>query len=135
MHLTYLPSEPTPTALDIVWCRFPYEELPDQPGPKPRPALVRSVRRKNNKLAVEVAYGTSNMSRYGRRILYVCNLRDMMAAQLPQATAFDLDRRLVLPWAEEFFSGRQPGQSPIIGKLPPQSIEQLTMLQTIRPGR
>ena len=39
---TYYPLVTLPRPLDIVWCRFPKDEKPSRPGPKPRPALVRS---------------------------------------------------------------------------------------------
>jgi hypothetical protein len=47
-----------PAPGDIVWCLFP--EIPDiEPGPKPRPALVMSVERREDGDLVSVVYGTS----------------------------------------------------------------------------
>ena len=52
---------PQPEAGDIVWCHFPY--LPKlTPGPKPRPALVVSVKEREESqigYRVFVVYGTS----------------------------------------------------------------------------
>ena len=47
-----------PAPSDIVWCLFP--EVPDiEPGPKPRPALVLRVERRDDGDLVSVVYGTS----------------------------------------------------------------------------
>ena len=43
---------------DIVWCLSP--EIPDiKPGPKPRPAFVLSLERRDDGDQVSVVYGTS----------------------------------------------------------------------------
>jgi len=52
-----------PAPGDIVWCLFP--EVPDiEPGPKPRPALVIRVDRRQDGDLVSLVYGTSkNLTR------------------------------------------------------------------------
>lgn len=120
-------------ALDVVWCHFPYVEFPSQPGPKPRPALVRSTARRSDGIYVEVAFGTSNHARYSDRDLYVANMRDMAAAGLPQATIFMLDRTVILPWAEEWFTKRADGTGPVVGHLSDQS--QVYLRYLIRQNR
>ncbi len=47
-----------PAPGDLVWCLFP--EIPDTaPGPKPWPALVMCVERREDGDVVSVVYGTS----------------------------------------------------------------------------
>lgn len=125
---TFYPPLTIPTALDIVWCRFPLVEDPDNPALKPRPALVRRVMRKNDHVFVEVVYGTSNRSRYSDLDLYVANFVDMMECGLPQATIFTLGRTVILPWAEEWFSKREGGTGPVIGRLNGRMREYLNHL-------
>lgn len=125
----FLPITTIPTALDVVWCRFPFTEIPDQPGPKERPALVRSVKRtKDGFIYVEVCYGTSKLNQSSGCDLYVGNMREMALAGLPQATAFQLNRCVTLPWAEDFFATRAGHQTPVVGHLGPTSIEYLRHL-------
>ena len=92
-------------------------ETPETPPLKARPALVRRKLRKDDKIALEVSYGTSNLERYSTRDLYVANLNEMIDAGLPQATLFLLGRTIILPWAEEWFSKRDDGTGPVIGHL------------------
>ena len=114
---TYYPVHLAPAALAVVWCHFPLVETPETPPPKARPALVRRKLRKNDKIALEVTYGTSNPERYSGRDLYIANLNDMIDAGLAQATLFLLGRTIILPWAEEWFSKRHDGTGPVIGHL------------------
>ena len=122
---TYYPAHLAPEALSVVWCHFPLIEAPETPPPKARPALVRRTLRKDDKVSLEVTYGTSNPERYSGRDLYVANLNDMIDAGLPQATLFLLDRTIILPWAAEWFSKRDDGTGPIIGYLNSRSQEYL----------
>lgn len=117
-----------PGALDIVWCHFPIVEQPDHPGPKPRPALVRRVFNKEGRVYLEVCYGTSNLSKYSNRDLYVANLNDMIEAGLYQATVFHLDRTVTLPWSKEWFTTQKDGRGPIVGSLSARSREYLKKL-------
>ena len=117
-----------PTALDIVWCRFPFIEDPNNPGPKPRPGLVRRVLRKDQHIYVEVSFGTSNPKRYSERDLYIANFNDMAECGLPQATLFLLDRTVILPWAEEWFSKCEDGSGPVIGQLNATCREYLRLI-------
>lgn len=132
---TYYPLVNSPRSLDIVWCRFPTAEMPSRPGPKQRPALVRSVLidKSHTKLRVEVTYGTSVLKTDTRFLdLVIANATDLAEMCLPQATRFDLDCTVVLPWAEEFFVPR-PGQpTPIIGHLNMAAISQLETLKVMR---
>ena len=108
---------------DIVWCHFP--DLPRRnPGPKPRPGLVCDVTRREDGVAVTVAYGTSQglqrlhrgefaITKHGSPAAYV-------SAGLSFDTKFDLRQSVELPWNEDFFAvpARAPhGQHPKLGSL------------------
>ena len=114
---TFYPARESPAALDIVWCRFPRIEDRNNPGPKPRPALVRKVLNKGGNFYVEVAFGTSNPKRYSDHDLFIGNLAAMNDFGLPQATIFLLDRTAVLPWAKEWFTKMDGDRGPVIGHL------------------
>jgi len=133
----YYPVHTMPTMLDVVWCRFPEQENPKQPGPKPRPALVRAVYmyRDHSRVALEVTYGTSKVSRIGVLDLQISNAEEMAFAGLPQATGFRLDKTATLPWCEEFFIPRDGQKSPIVGHLHDRSIAQLEALKVARRGK
>lgn len=123
---SYLPFVTVPTALDIVWCRFP--ELGLNPGPKCRPALVRSVAlTEGHKHAfVEVCYGTSKLkSDLHPDDLIIQNAAQLNLLGLPQATRFELSKTIWLPWASEFFEARKGCKTPIIGHLTNREIGQL----------
>src|SRR5665213_4334038 len=60
---------------------------------------------------VHVIYGTSKLKAATRPLdFFVSNYQDMHDAGLYQATRFDMDTHLWLPWAEEFFS---PASAPV----------------------
>lgn len=116
------------TTYDVVWCHFPEIENPDSIGPKPRPALVRRPLTLDGNLYVEVAFGTSKTYRYSDLDLWISNYRDMQAIGLPQATIFQLNRLVVLPWAEEWFVKREDETGPVVGHLTEFSLEHLRFL-------
>lgn len=130
--LTYWPAHTSPVPLDIVWCRWPFE---DGGGFKDRPALVRTLKLYDNqtKLGVEVAYGTSKLKPGLREHdLVISNAEEMAAAGCAQNTRFDLDRCLWLPWCKEFFVCRDGDQTPIVGHLHARTIQQLEFVKTVR---
>src|SRR5688572_29973401 len=100
---SYLPLHNLPRGLDVVWCRFPEADI-SKPGPKPRPGLVRSVElsEDHKRARLEVCYGTSQLKKdlfpYD---LFIENTAQMNVLGLPQATRFEIDRTLLLPWASE----------------------------------
>ena len=127
-----------PSALDIVWCHFPEDNDLGKPGPKPRPALVRAVKlnQQRTRAEIEVTYGTSKLKSFQRPFdLVISNAGDLAAMKLPQATRFDLDNTIWLPWAEEWFKGRVHGQSPIIGPLSQEYRRLLAELKEARSYR
>jgi len=121
-----------PRPLDIVWCHFPIDEMPGVPAPRARPALVRCVllAQGHTHAFVEVTYGTSNLKIFQRRRvdLIIQNDSELCGMGLPQATRFDLERTVTLPWASEFFVGRTANQSPVIGHLSKRYCEMLGRL-------
>lgn len=108
---------------DIVWCNFP--ELPrDNPGPKPRPALVLAVTEYDGGATVMVAYGTSKKISDMRQGQFAIRKLDSKVAYetagLAYDTKFDLCNRVELAWNSRFF-GVPPrpafGQTPKLGSL------------------
>ena len=124
----FRPAYLAPTALDVVWCRFPLVEDPKSPGPKERPALVRRVLLADGGTYLEVVFGTSNPRSYSERDLYVANVSDMVDAGLPQATVFQLGKTAVIPWAEEWCAKRADSTGPVVGHLNQRCREYLKHL-------
>jgi hypothetical protein len=109
-----------------------------KPGPKPRPGLVRSVllNHDHTKAAVEVCYGTSKLKKDLFPLdLFIENAAQLNLLGLPQATRFEIDRTLQLPWAKEFFEPRDGTKTPIIGRLTEDEIAQLETLKRIRAAQ
>lgn len=106
----YYPVSTLPAPFDIVWCRFPDHLDLGNPGPKSRPALVLTTAISENGMTPEVQaiYGTSKLKKDTRRHdFFVTNYQEMYDAGLHQATRFDLDQILWLPWSEEFFKAKK----------------------------
>ena len=112
-----------PAPGDIVWCLFP--EVPGmEPGPKPRPALVMRVERKEDGEVLSVVYGTSQNLRPLRRGEFAIT-RDnhpgaYALAGLAYDTKFDFKTMVDLPWSEGYFKvpPRSPhGNTPKLGTL------------------
>ncbi len=102
-----------PAPGDIVWCLFP--EVPDiEPGPKPRPALVMTVERREDGDLVKVVYGTSqHMTRLKTGEIAITQAKYPAAyslAGLTYDTKFDFKVILELPWSDRYF------------KVPPRSL-------------
>lgn len=133
---TYLPLRSIPRPLDVVWCRFPFDEAgPNQPGPKSRPGLVGAVllNRSHTRAFVEVTYGTSRRTVADAPLdLPVVTNAEMTVAGLQRATCFILDRMVVLPWCREFFGKRNDGLGPVLGHLSPTTVMQLEALKVMR---
>ncbi len=130
---TYYPVNTVPTPGTIVWCRWPFEDDPDEF--KERPALVRAVllSKDHTKAMVEVVYGTSKLKQDERFFdLIIMNLTEMLEAGLPKATRFDLDKCQTLPWAEELFVCRDGNKTPASGHLTQSAQEQLREVLEIR---
>ena len=113
---------------DVVWCNFPYREMPGKPGPKPRPAIVRAVflNRRSGRSSVEVAFGTSQKTDklYKGEVL-VATPSGMRAAGLDLPSKFDLGRAVRLPWARAFFTIIPGGGRLVMGSLHPADMTAL----------
>lgn len=123
--LDWWPAGTVPAGPSIVWCNFPGHLNLGEPGPKARPALVFKSRYAaeppDGRFLVLVAYGTSKLKVGKRPHDFVIGNQTLMdALRLPQATRFDLDNMLWLPWAREFFCSRAPeerGATPTLSVL------------------
>jgi len=82
---------------------------------------------------LEVAYGTTNLKTGLRPLdLRITNFEDLAEIGLPQATRFDLDRTIELPWCKEFFAPYKGYSTILVGKL---NTKQKLRLQAIRQRR
>lgn len=122
----YFPVTTLPAPYDIVWCRFPLDEIPG-PGPKSRPAIVKqALQDEEGNPWVNVMYGTTKLRmRENPFDFYVSNMTEMDHAGLFHATRFELKRCKIVPWAEEYFAKLRGYPSPVIGRLSPHSIRML----------
>jgi hypothetical protein len=144
VELEWWPEGTIPAPASIVWCNFPQTPDLGKPGPKARPGLVFRVRyadkSPDGRFYVLIAYGTSK-TKVGKRPFdfTLANSSTLDVLRLPQATRFDLDNVLWLPWAKPFFMPRRPDEpyaTPIVSVLPAALQETLkwTMLDRERHG-
>jgi mRNA-degrading endonuclease toxin of MazEF toxin-antitoxin module len=112
-----------PAPGDIVWCLFP--EVPDiEPGPKPRPALVIRVDRRQDGDLVSLVYGTSkNLTRLRSGEVAITQSKNPAAyalAGLAYDTKFNFKVIVELPWTDRYFkvpTRNLHGNTPKIGTL------------------
>ncbi len=112
-----------PAPGDLVWCLFP--QTPDTaPGPKPRPALVMGVERREDGDVVSVVYGTSqNVTRLKTGEVAITQATHPAAyslAGLAYDTKFDFKVIVQLPWTDRYFKvpvRNRLGNTPKIGTL------------------
>jgi hypothetical protein len=136
---TYFPLSTLPAPYEVVWCRFPHHPDLGDPGPWPRPALIRnSAVDENGNGEVEVVYGTTNLKFATRKFDFIVSKQtEMDLCGLWRATRFDLDNLVWLPWAEEWFETLPTCSSPILGRLSDEAIRmlQLTLAYKQRDGQ
>ncbi len=127
MPFAYYPLSTAPAPYDIVWCRFPYEEAPDKPGPEPHPGLIRQAfADQNGNPWVEVVFGTSkDPLRSGNEYFTISKVSEMNACNLKYATRFCFRKCMQLPWSEEYFEALRGQPTPIIGRLTDYGIKLL----------
>ncbi|MCF8208023.1 MAG: type II toxin-antitoxin system PemK/MazF family toxin [Rhodoferax sp.] len=112
-----------PAPGDIVWCLF--SEVPDiEPGPKPRPAIVMSVERREDGDLVSVVYGTSqHLTRLKTGEVAITQVKHPAAyalAGLAYDAKFDFKEIVDIPWSDRYFKVpvRNPhGNTPKLGTL------------------
>jgi hypothetical protein len=133
----YYPVSTLPAPFDIVWCRFP--EHPDlgEPGPKPRPGLVRNVATDDEGFGeVQLVFGTTTLKMTSRRFdFFVTKQSEMDSCGLYRATRFDLDCVAWIPWASEWFDVLPGYSSPVIGHLTANGIKLLQVSLSLKQGR
>ena len=85
--------------------------------------------RKTGDIAVEVAFGTSNLKldRHLPHQLIVSHRNDLREAGLAVPTRFDLTLVKILPWAGEFFAPPRSGAGAIIGRL--SAVNRLDLIE------
>ena len=133
MTHTYYDPKTLPRPGDVVWCRFPFRDMPGKPGPKPRPAIVRAVflDRRRSRCSVEVAFGTSKKTdRLYRGEFSIASPSGMRAAGLEAPPKFDLARSVRLPWTREFFTAKPGRTRLILGSLHPSDT--IALLRTTK---
>jgi hypothetical protein len=112
-----------PAPGDIVWCLFP--EVPDiEPRPKPQPALVMRVERRQDGDLVRLVYGTSkNLTRLSSGEVAITQSKNPAAyalAGLAYDTKFNFKVIVELPWTDRYFkvpTRNLHGNTPKIGTL------------------
>ena len=116
---TCYPLSTAPAPYDTVWCRFPYNEAPNQPGPVPHPGLIRQAfADQDGNPWVRVVYGTSvEPFRTGNQYFSVAKLVDMDMCGLKCATRFCLARTSEVPYCVEYFPSAPGKETPILGHM------------------
>lgn len=127
MTWAYFPISTLPAPYDLVWCRFPDHVSLGNPGPKPRPALVRNAAvDEDGRGEVELVYGTTKLKLSSRKFDFVIsNPYEMNNCGLYRATRFDLDNVVWVPWAAEWFEARPGTDSCVIGHLSDNAVKML----------
>ena len=107
---------------DLVWCNFPEFDR-QQPGPKPRPAIVISVDEKRDGCMVQVIPGTSqriDQLYAGEFAILKTNPAAYKLAGLSAETKFQFVNMMNLPWTSNFFKVPplpRYGETPVLGSL------------------
>ena len=131
-----------PRAGALVWCLFPQDKQLE-PGPKPRPALiitVKAVLNADQQYAVRVVYGTSkkvDALRSGEFLIDRSDSEAFQLAGLSYPTKFDLSQIAELPYNSEWFSippRPRHGQNPKIGILHPSLVPRLKAAREAAKG-
>jgi hypothetical protein len=119
----YYPPDSLPVAFDIVWCRYPYDESPDEPGPIQHPTIVRQpLFDEDGNPHVRVIYGTSQEPLI-RGAEFFTVATDLRRSGLSKPTRFCIDREARVPWAEEYFDPSISGR-PRLARLAPEAIRE-----------
>ncbi|TBX74481.1 hypothetical protein E0I74_26980 [Rhizobium laguerreae] len=108
-----------PAAFSIVWCRFPYEERPGEPGKDLRPCLVRKsytaeIEVDGKKLLtglIDTVYGTKQIDKFPPpRGFHIERKEDKQELGLVYDTVFQLDNVLKLAWTRSYFGPDKSGK-------------------------
>lgn len=102
-----------PVAFDIVWCKFPYRQFGNAPGPVARPCLVRKPYTHVTRIEgkdylvgyVDTIYGTKQIDKFvPPRGFLIENDDEKKVCGLKVDTVFDLKDHAILPWSPIYFS-------------------------------
>jgi hypothetical protein len=112
-----------PELWDVLLCKFPEAGASaGKPGSKARPVFVAGIGETGKKeCVVKVVYGTTQKTDalFAGEFLIdpASDSADCLRAGLIRKTKFDLNRRAILPYNEEFFSCAHGMTSPLLGSL------------------
>jgi mRNA-degrading endonuclease toxin of MazEF toxin-antitoxin module len=109
-----------PVVGDIVSCKWPELDAPNQAGPKARPCLVLgSAKAGNGLLFLVVAACTSKRVKTAKAATEIALIaeRDYKSAGLNDPTRFELTNRQLLPYVHSFFRANSHDTA-IMGRIP-----------------
>lgn len=108
-----------PPSGTIVWCRFPCEEAPNNPGPTSRPCLiVKHLEIRGVKLP-GVAYGSAQDTKKQPEAHEIHVARSAANNLTELFTRFDFLKTAPLYWAAVFFAPESGYTSLVLGVLTP----------------
>jgi hypothetical protein len=95
---------------EIIWCKFPFDNAVS-PNNEFHPSLVGGILwiRKLKWWGLDVIYGSSKqLDRRGGVDFMIQDINIVKDLGLSRPTRFDLGRRLVFPWSDDFFGEEMP---------------------------
>lgn len=114
-----------PVLGEVCFAKFPYDESPDDPGPKSHPVVILALRRKEP-FSLFVAYGSSQKLDTVQPWDVVLSTEEANEVGLARSTRFHLDRRLWLPYDDVWFERAFGRPTPRIGSLPSIAMKRLS---------
>lgn len=112
--MAWHPLSQLPKIHDVIWCKIPFRETPDVPGPH-HPCVVRSIERYDplGQAIIHVTRGTSKLKKELRADydLIIERPEELEVCGLEEPTRFDLDdaQNLVpCDWSSDFFPDPNP---------------------------
>lgn len=122
MPFEFYPTETLPKAFDILRCRYPYDETPDEPGPELHPIVVRQPLTDSlGRPWLRVIYGTSQDPQIEAPEYFTIS-EQLAPCRLGKPTRFCIDREARVPWSKEYFPAMPNEEMPRIGH-PPDGIK------------
>ncbi|NKL24783.1 hypothetical protein GFM07_38595 [Rhizobium leguminosarum bv. viciae] len=125
---------PLPKKWDFVWCLYPHAEKPAQPGPYPRPCLVKdagiaSLTDGGSVPFVTVVYCTKQIDLLDEYSFIIDDPDQMKQCGLFEETLVVTNKIIRPPWSPSFFKRRERDNiGPVIGKLPVELRSKVTAL-------
>lgn len=125
---------PLPQKWDFVWCFYPHVEKPAQPGPYPRPCLVRNagiatLEDGRTIPFVTVVYCTKQIDLLDEHSFIIDDRDHMKECGLFEETLVVTNKLVRPPWSPSFFTRRaRDNVGPVIGRLPDELRPKVTEL-------